>query len=244
MTRFVILAVPRTGSNLLCTLLNSHPQILCHHEVFNPQGVFAALDYHGRGLVVESLQQRDDDPLGFLERVWQTGSNEAGVGFKWTRGQNEEVLDSVVSNTDVKKIVLRRRNRIKTYVSDLIAQETRQWEVYSEGELALPRPRIHVDPAELSEHIAGNARFYDELSLELSRQNQPHLNVEYETLFERNTHSRLLEFLEIAAPHPKLAAASVKQNPTDLRETIANFDELAARLPDDELIAELRDRGL
>ena len=37
-TRFVILAAPRSGSNLLCTLLNSHPEILCHHEVFNPVG--------------------------------------------------------------------------------------------------------------------------------------------------------------------------------------------------------------
>ena len=45
MTRFVILAVPRTGSNLLCTLLNSHPEILCHHEVFNPQGIFTALTH-------------------------------------------------------------------------------------------------------------------------------------------------------------------------------------------------------
>ena len=37
-TRFVILAAPRSGSNLLCTLLDSHPEILCHHEVFNPVG--------------------------------------------------------------------------------------------------------------------------------------------------------------------------------------------------------------
>ncbi len=145
MTRFVILAVPRTGSNLLCTLLNSHPQILCHHEVFNPQGVFTALDYRGHGLAVESLQQRDHDPLGFLDRVWQTGQTTTCVGFKWTRGQNQDVLKSVVEDTGVKKIVLRRRNRIKTYVSERIAQETQQWEVYSRQELTMPRPRIQVD---------------------------------------------------------------------------------------------------
>ena len=69
MTRFVILAAPRTGSNLLCTLLNSHPQVLCHHEVFNPGGVFTALDYHGDGLHVDALAQRDADPLAFLDRV-------------------------------------------------------------------------------------------------------------------------------------------------------------------------------
>ena len=243
MTRFVILAVPRTGSNLLCTLLNSHPQVLCHHEVFNPQGVFTALDYRGQGLNVESLQQRDDDPRGFLDRVWQTGTADTCVGFKWTRGQNETVLKSVVGDAGVRKIVLRRRNRIKTYVSDKIARQTQQWEVYSHHELALPRPRIHVDAGEMLEHIENNHCFYAELLAELSRHSQPHLEVEYENLFERDTQKRLLELLDVSLD-PPLTAASVKQNSTDLRDTISNFAELAARLPDEGLITELHDCGM
>ncbi len=248
MTRFVILAVPRTGSNLLCTLLNSHPQILCHHEVFNPQGVFTALDYCGQGLTVESLQQRDDDPLGFLDRVWQTGTKtgteDSCVGFKWTRGQNRDVLTSVLEDAGIKKVVLRRRNRIKTYVSERIAQETQQWEVYSRHELTMPRPRIHVDAAELLEHIASNQRFYAELSAALSQPSQPHLEVEYETLFDRSVQHRMFQFLAVPAPEMPPVAASVKQNSSDLRDTIANFAELAAHLPRGELITELFDRGM
>ncbi len=244
MTQFVILAVPRTGSNLLCTLLNSHPQILCHHEVFNPQGVFTALDYRGQGLTVESLQQRDEDPLGFLDRVWKTGTDDMCVGFKWTRGQNEEVLKSVLEDTGVKKIVLRRRNRIKTYVSERIAQETKQWEVYSRRELKMPRPRIHVDAEELLEHIASNQRFYARLSDVLSQSSQPHLEVEYETLFDRSVQIRILEFLAVSSPETPPIAASVKQNSNDLRDSIANFSELAAGLPEGELISELFDRGM
>jgi LPS sulfotransferase NodH len=243
MTRFVILAVPRTGSNLLCTLLNSHPQILCHHEVFNPQGVFTALDYRGQGLTVESLQQRDDDPLGFLDRVWQTGTDCNCVGFKWTRGQNVEVLKSVVGDARIKKIVLRRRNRIKTFVSEKIAQQTQQWEVYSPHELALPRPSIHVDAKELLLHIESNQHFYVELLAELSRLGQPHLEVDYETLLDGSATVRMLEFLDVS-PDVLLTAASVKQNSTDLRDTISNFSELAASLPDDGLISELHHRGM
>ena len=244
MTRFVILAVPRTGSNLLCTLLNSHPQILCHHEVFNPQGVFTALDYRGQGLSVESLRQRDQDPMAFLDRVWQTGTDNTCVGFKWTRGQNEDVLKSVLKDDQVKKIVLRRRNRIKTYVSERIAQQTQQWEVYSRHELTLPRPRIHVDAVELLEHIASNQRFYAELSAAVSQPNQQHLEVEYEMLFDRNVQVRMFEFLAVPSPEMRPIAASVKQNSSDLRDTIANFSELAARLPDGELTTELFDRGM
>ena len=38
--RFVILAARRSGSNLLCSLLGSHPHVRCHHELFNPNGIF------------------------------------------------------------------------------------------------------------------------------------------------------------------------------------------------------------
>ncbi len=244
MTRFVILAVPRTGSNLLCTLLNSHSQILCHHEIFNPQGVFTALDYRGQELAVESLEERDADPLAFLSRVWQTGRDGSCVGFKWTRGQNEEIFNNAVRDSGVKKVVLRRRNRIKTYVSEKIAQETQQWEVYSRQDLQLPRPQVHVDPAQLLDHIATNQRFYAKLSTELSNRRQPHLQVEFETLFDQSSQRRLLEFLEVSLEELPLAAASIKQNSTDLRDSIENFVELDSCLTDRELITELHDRGI
>lgn len=244
MTRFAIFAAPRTGSNLLCTLLNSHPRVLCHHEVFNPQGVFTAHDYHGDLLNVESLRQRDDDPLGFLELVWQTGGDEMAVGFKWTRGQEQRVLSSVLKDAGVKKIILRRRNRIKTYVSERIAQATHQWEVYSPQDLMLPRPRIEVDDADLREHIASNEHFYAEIMDTLARPSQPHLLLDYETLLQREVQVRIFEFLEVASPQTPPVPGSVKQNPSDLRETIANFAELSSRLTGSELITELYDLGM
>ena len=63
--RFVILGAPRTGTNLLCTLLDSHPDVLCHHEVFNPAGIFWALGDRQGALDLGSMAERDADPLGF-----------------------------------------------------------------------------------------------------------------------------------------------------------------------------------
>ena len=34
-TRFLVVCGPRTGSNMLCSALNSHPRIVCFREVFN-----------------------------------------------------------------------------------------------------------------------------------------------------------------------------------------------------------------
>ena len=162
MSKFAIIAAPRTGSNLLCTLLNSHPEILCHHEVFNPDGIFTALTHRNEHLDLGSLEERDRDPLGFLQRVWerQAEDYQLSVGFKWTRGQNDSRLTACLDDSNVKKIVLKRRNRIKTFISEKIAQRTQQWEVYSQPELIWPRPQVTVDRDELFDHISLNNQFY------------------------------------------------------------------------------------
>ena len=238
--RFVILAAPRTGSNLLCTLLNSHSEILCHHELFNPQGIFTALNFQDDAIEY-STQQRDRDPIAFLDHVWETHLNHQCVGFKWTRGQNEHVLAHVLGDASIKKIVLRRRNRVKTYVSEIIAKQTDQWEVYRQHELVLPRPRVTIDHHALLQHIDQNNQLYDRIAAFLNRTNQSCIEVDYERLLTTSEQSRVLSFLQVCVY--ALRPASVKQNPTDLRLSISNFDELSERLGS-ELSRELHEIGL
>jgi LPS sulfotransferase NodH len=244
MTRFVILAVPRTGSNLLCTLLNSHPEILCHHEVFNPQGIFVALTHRYRGNQLGSLVERDRDPLAFLDRVWGTRQNYRCIGFKWTRGQNKMIFKSILEDSRVKKIVLRRHNRIKTFISEQIAEQTQQWEAYSEQELLQPRPCVNVDSDKLLKHISVNDQFYTDINVSLRRTHQPYIDVLYESLFSPQEQKRLLEFLRVNFVDRRLTATSIKQNSTDLRDSIANFSELSATLVGTGLEAHLYDREM
>ena len=56
--RFVVLAVPRVGSNYLCSLLNSHPEILCHHELFHPKGIYLAYGYKDGRLDLDGPTRR------------------------------------------------------------------------------------------------------------------------------------------------------------------------------------------
>src|SRR5207237_10395049 len=125
--RFVILAVARTGSNMLCTLLGSHPHVLCHHELFNPKGVYYALDLRGSAFDLGGVEERDRDPLGFVDRVWAAHRSFTHVGFKMTPHQNQAVLDAMLHDPLVRKVVLRRENRVRTYVSRVIAETTGQW---------------------------------------------------------------------------------------------------------------------
>lgn len=237
-SRFVILAAPRTGSNLLCTLLNGHPDILCHHEVFNPEGIFVALDRR-ESLDLGSPGARDADPFAFLEHVWGSGERQLLVGFKMTSGQAPAVVSHLLQAREVKKIVLRRKNRVKTYVSTLIAAKTGQWEVYSRADLVRERPRVRVDPAELRQHAEINQAFYDTIRRSLGGSGQTFLEMEYEDLLSVQEHQRVLAFLGVRPA--ALEAASIKQNSEDLRHLILDFSRLDEQLRGTSFSDELHD---
>jgi len=236
-------AARRTGSNLLCTLLDSHPAILCHHELFNPRGIFSALSLRQGSFDLGSIEQRDEDPTAFLERVWRDPRGHACVGFKMTPGQAEPILEHVLDDTDVRKIVLRRRNRVKTWVSERVAERLDEWEVYDEAQLAPARPRLEIDVRDLREHVALNEAFYGEVEASLIGSRQDFRRIWYEDLWSPEERARLLDFLDAPPTDTDLEPRSVKQNPRDLREVVANFDELAEALRGDPLREDLLDRG-
>jgi LPS sulfotransferase NodH len=240
--RFVIVAARRTGSNLLCTLLDSHPAILCHHELFNPRGIFQALSRRGKGFDLGTLAERDEDPKAFLDRVWREACGNPCVGFKMTHGQAEATLQHVLADRGVRKIVLHRRNRVKTWVSERVAEHLDQWEVYDQGELAPARPRLEIDVRDLREHVARNEAFYERVEDSLMETGQDFLRIFYEDLWIPAQRARLQGFLGVPPADTDLEPRSVKQNPRDLRDVLANFDELAEALRGDALRDELLDR--
>ena len=241
--RFVVVAARRTGSNMLCTLLDSHPAILCHHELFNPRGIFYALSLRGTGFALGSMDERDADGVAFVDRIWRQPEGHRCVGFKLTCGQAEPVLAHVLAERGVRKLVLRRRNRVKTYVSERIAEQLDQWEVYEDRELDPTRPRVEVDAEQLRSHVAANERFYHRVESLLEETWQGFLRVDYEDLATPAERARLLRFLDLEPEGAFLEARSVKQNPRDLREVVANFADLAAALEGDPLREELFDLG-
>jgi LPS sulfotransferase NodH len=240
--RFAVLTIPRTGSNYLCSLLNSHPEILCHHEVFNASGIFCSLDLRSRSAYYfGTLAERDRDPLGFLERLWNRSFGRPVVGLKFCRGQNRAAFEALLEDAAVQKIVMRRRNRVKTYVSEMVAQLTGEWESYQGIRPPGERIRIPVPAAGLFRYVEHNQTYYDEIDRRLAQSGQESIAVDYEDLFAdgRDAVERVLSFLQVAADGAPLAGATRKQSPSDLRRSIANFDELAEALRGSELEGEL-----
>jgi LPS sulfotransferase NodH len=237
-TRFVILAAPRTGSNWLCTLLDSHPEILCHHEIFNPEGVHFAQSRRDGELDFGTLEDRDRNPLQVLDLVWRESLGHRVVGFKINRGQESRVLRRVLEDRDVLKIVIRRMNCIRTFVSEQIAEITGRWESNPGSEVSRELISIQVDPAELRQHVLLNQRYYHEIYRSLAALGQTALEVCYEDLGCRRVHRRALAFLG-ATPSVQLQTGTRKQSIAELHELIANFDDLERALRGSDLEKDL-----
>jgi LPS sulfotransferase NodH len=238
-SRFVILAAPRSGSNMLCTYLNSHSEILCHHEIFNPDGIFYALHLRATSFGLGSIEERDSDPLAFLNRVWREDFGRLCVGFKLTHRQNEAVFYSVLRDATVKKIILQRKNRIKRFVSFLIAEKTGEWEAYGQSDRPERPTKVEVDLSALYNHIELNNAYYSEVEDILRSSGQPFLSIAYEELLAGDLKEQLLGFLGVATNVEALKVQSVKQNSNDLRDLISNFSELEMSLLGSDLEAEL-----
>lgn len=225
--RFVILAARRSGSNLLCSLLGSHPEVRCHHELFNPKGIFTTLEERDAADAPQTIRARDRDPLGFLDRVWADTRQARAIGFKMTPDQAPGVLAHVLADPGIAKIVLRRRNALRRLVSERIADATGRWEAYDDAP-PLARPRVHVDASELAEHAARVDAFHAGIEAALRRSGQSSLSLRYEFLFDEDEQARLFECLGLS-PHP-LRTRSVHQNPEPLDQLIANAADLRRSL--------------
>ena len=241
--RFIILNATRTGSNFLCTVLNSHPDILCHHEIFNPHVIGVARHLQDSDFRLGSMAERESDPVEFLGRVWRTNLGRAAVGFKMCLWQHEPAYRAVMPDRSVRKILLKRRNRVKSFVSLLLARQTGEWVVYDDRGAPAPRPQVHVDHAALLENIALHDRFYAETERALSESGQDHALLWYEDLFSPAGIDPALALLGAEGRPAQPGGQTWKLAPVALRDTIANFDALSEALRGSDLEAELHETG-
>jgi len=240
---FLICAVPRSGSNMLSSLLNDHPDILCHHELYNPNGIFYALNLRNTKFSFKNINTtiRDLKPLEFLKEVWEHPLRCSHIGFKMTHYQNQCVFDTLLADPTVLKIVLRRKNKIAIHVSKLIAEQRNIWEDYGEKPLKKPDTKVHVLLHDLLQEIQYNKAFYQDIDLRLKKSNQTAFYADYELLSSPKMHEQLLSFL--GCKKAPIQAKSRKQNPEPLQELIANYQDLKQQLSESEseLLLDLND---
>src|SRR5258708_862065 len=121
--RFVIVASPRTGSSHLTDLLNHQPDILCNGEIYHPLRVFVKWprDKMEKRTRKTLRELRTQDPIAFKEYIFSNNFGRAHLGFKILNHQNNDVLQIVLDDSSIFKIILFRRNILANYSSGRIA---------------------------------------------------------------------------------------------------------------------------
>lgn len=231
-TKFVIVYTSRTGSNFLSSTLDSHPQILCHHELFNAGGIHGSLGCEQQGIDLElgTVEDRDRNPWRFLNTVFQRTLGHSTVGFKLAAHENKPVLVSVLLNRRIRKIVLRRDNLLDTFVSNLIAEHTGQWIQKTHAAAAAGgRPKVHVEPAAFRRYVRKMTFLYGGVRRMLAMTGQIWVDFEYNEIRDEGRMRELLAFLGVEAT-TDLTSSTRRQNPSPQRDKIRNYDELAAEL--------------
>lgn len=238
--RFVVLAVPRTGSNYLVSLLDSHPDILCHGELFSPDRIWTAVRLRAGTLELGTMAERDRDPRAFLARVWAADLGHAIVGFKLQSWQSRSAEKLVLRDRSIDKIVLTRTNQVEMFVSLLTARQTERWGVVRpDAATTAPQP-VTVEVDALHAAVRASNAYYRRMRRNLRWWRQPWLEVSYDQLFDEATVTQLLRFVGAdTAALGQMASRFRRQRRDGLRSRIANFDELERALRGTPLHAQL-----
>lgn len=229
---------PRTGGNYLCSLLNSHPEIICHYEVFHLEEIYYADEYHHLNLC--TLKERDRRPEEFLNRLWKASFSHNIVGFKIFPHHNRTAFTQVMEDGSVRKLLLSRKNRIRTYVSLLIAYKTNQWSTIVKVAEGNPI-KVVVDVNSLHKFVKENNKIYNELKKELKKSKQKFIELTYEDLVAGKENHKIFDYL--GASHYELRSNLRRQNPYSLKSMIANYRDLEVKLRGTELENELFEKS-
>ena len=264
--RFVVVCTMRTGSTMLGSYLDSHPNARMFFEVFHhfPDSVaFGRPGYAARSNAPAVVADRNTDPVGFLERhvfTRQPRSVQA-VGFKllynqaraapqwwdapeydrwWTHLDRDKAPDwgsarsdlwaALAADRDLAVVHLTRENPLASLVSAELAKETGRWGVGATG--GAGRETLDTTVRLTPEHCLQDfdAGLRQQREADAHFQGHPVLHVTYEELVRapKPALARIQTFLGL--PVVALETVTKKQNPRSLRNSIENYDDVAAVL--------------
>jgi hypothetical protein len=230
--KFVIISVPRSGSNLVVGMLEQHPEIQCYPELFHPDKVYDRNVFAEHGLSDLSREERDKEPLEFLDQVFQHKfkANTKATGFKMFPGQNDELMNLLMEEPGVKKIILERENLLRCYLSQKTAEESNVYFVREKDGITPEEKPMQVDVEDFLAYEEKTSSFFNTLKRKLDGSGQHYLEVQYIHLLEKEQQAELLDYLGVSPDTDLLKVVSKKQRTMELKDKIINYDEVGRHL--------------
>lgn len=217
-TKFIIFGQGRSGSDLLRSLLNSHPQVFCDVELFNPK-TYQTQKPFKRFLiktfpfwhVQNTRKQYQDKIFGFKLFFWHV----TDVG---------QLINKLYKN-GWKIIHIRRKNVLKQVFSAEIGKITQTY--HRTNDNPLPHETYHINPERLANAIYRRVSMLQK-EIEVVSEIE-HFKVVYEVdlineNIWNNTTKGIFQFL--GAEHFEVKSQLLITDPRPDSERIENFDEI------------------
>ncbi|MDJ0647723.1 MAG: sulfotransferase [Xenococcaceae cyanobacterium MO_188.B19] len=204
---FIILSSPRSGTHMLKSSLDLHPNVMCHDEVFNPDYGYAFLKNMPEDEILQHFIFREYKPsikaVGFC-------LHRSDAGF---RGNWQRLWKMLQENSDLYVLSLFRSNLLRRYLSFKVMTGSKSKQI-----------AIELDKEELLEDFQKQRNKVEEFNQEFA-QNRI-LQVSYEELCQNysKTMQGIQEFLEI--PYVDLKPKTKKLENRSLKESIKNYETL------------------
>jgi LPS sulfotransferase NodH len=218
-TPYVILFIERDGSTYLTSLLTSHPDVNAIFERF---------------AVMKQKGENAADQLRWANNFFTPPiiGRKAAIGFK-TKLVDVMDLEGFARLLTRKKchiVQMQRVNRIKAVVSRINAKRLHdasgKWNLYNETDRM---PAVVIDLEEFDRNLKEREAADEELNAYVNRLGLPTLKIHYEDLLRERDKALqgIFSFLGLRAWNVR--TKTLKNTKDDLREAVANFDELRAR---------------
>lgn len=238
-TLFAVVGTQRSGTTLIKTTLDSHPEITCLGEVFLVRRVFRKFPKRDYGVNGYRwwLHQRPirrvfhvccrprivKEYLAWLEKC--SRERYFGIKIMWDQAERNSGIVEFLRDRQVRLIHVQRTNALKSVVS----REAAQTRGIHHSSDVVETPKVHVNVSRLIywlNRIETHNRMWSDLSEDL-----PYLLVPYEeyVLNPVSWNAKLLTFLGISE-QASLSSSLRKVTPNSFNEVVANLEEVTACL--------------
>ena len=212
---FIVLSRSRTGSNMLISFLNSHPNIRAVERE-----IFSKLDGQNYGDILARV---------FAKQPYYIEAK----GFKIfyyhpLDDRNEDIWNALVNMENLRVIHLKRRNILRTLVSRKIASLQDVWSTTASIGLDSSKNKAVSFTVQEVEDGIKQTRAWEKEGDEKFR-NHPLLLASYEDLVADpiGHFKKITEFLGVGYVRPQTNLK--KQNPEKLSDLVSNYDELKSK---------------
>lgn len=207
--RLVIVTRSRSGSNMLCSYLESHKECFMWRELFRkPQRLSPSIIHfltHGR----------------YLQKF-------KVVGYKvfYYHSVPENFWEETISDDNVKIIHLVRNNYLSTFVSQREATASARWQAFKENSDRPSRTKLKVDTDDMVSFLKENEKMILDMDRHLEGRSNV-LRLSYEELVDGTGRGKVRDFLsDVLNPTGFGEPENKKQSNGQLSDRIENFEEV------------------